>query len=77
MGYKLVRREGKAGDLIERHNHPEAEVIVTVVKGRVKAAVAEKEHDLVPGEILTFDGNDYINAEFIEDGLFFVTLVLK
>ena len=30
--FKLVKKVGKKGDLIQKHNHPEALVVFTVVK---------------------------------------------
>ena len=31
--YVIVKKGGKAGEKVEKHNHPEANVIFTVVKG--------------------------------------------
>lgn len=76
--FTVVKKEGKKGDLIKKHNHPEANVTFTVVKGKVRAFINETESfDLEPGKILHFDGDNYINAEFLEDSEAFVTLILK
>ena len=49
-----------------------------MVKGAVRVFLNEEEiHDLTPGDILYFDGDNYINVEFVEDGEFFVTLINK
>ena len=34
--YVIVKKGGKAGEKVEKHNHPEANVIFTVVKGKYK-----------------------------------------
>ena len=34
--YVIVKKGGKAGEQVEKHNHPEANVIFTVVKGKVQ-----------------------------------------
>jgi len=34
--YVIVKKGGKAGEKVEKHNHPEANVIFTVVKGTVQ-----------------------------------------
>lgn len=76
--FTVVKKVGKAGDLIARHNHPEANVTFTVVKGKVQAFINDTEtFELVPGKILQFDGDNYINAEFLENSEAFVTLILK
>ena len=72
--FNVVKKAGVKGDLITKHNHAEAYIILTVVKGAVRVFLNDEEaHDLIPGDILYFDGDNYINAEFLEDGEFFVT----
>lgn len=76
--FKLVKKVGVTGDLIQKHNHPEAFVLFTVVKGKVKVFLNDtEEHIVTPGKLLNFDGDNYINAEFLEDSEVFVTLVNK
>lgn len=76
--FKLVKKVGAKGDLISKHNHPEALVIFTVVKGKVQVHLNDNEiHIVEPGKALHFDGDNYINAEFLEDGEVFVTLIHK
>lgn len=76
--FKLVKKVGEQGTIIPKHNHPEAYVLFTVVKGKVKVFLNEtEEHIVEPGKLLNFDGNNYINAEFLESSEVFVTLVTK
>ena len=76
--FNVVKKAGVKGDLIPKHNHVEAYIIFTVVKGAVRVFLNDEEiHDLTPGNILCFDGDNYINVEFLEDGEFFVTLIDK
>ena len=76
--FKLVKKAGKQGELIAKHNHPEALVVFTCVKGEDKVYLNDEEVYIVePGKVLHFDGNNYINAEFLEDGEVFVTLIHK
>ena len=37
--FKVVKKQGKAGDTIPKHNHPEANVTFTVINGKVKAYI--------------------------------------
>ena len=76
--YVIVKKGGKAGEKVEKHNHPEANVIFTVVKGKVQVHLNDDEvHIVEPGKVLHFDGDNFINAEFLTDGELFVTLVNK
>ena len=37
----------------------------------------DEVHIVKPGIVLHFDGDNYINAEFLQDGEVFVTLIHK
>lgn len=37
----------------------------------------DEVHIVKPGKVLHFDGDNYINAEFLQDGEVFVTLIHK
>ena len=53
-------------------------MIFTVVKGEVEVHLNDTEiHKVEPGKVLHFDGDNFINAEFLTDGEVFVTLVTK
>ncbi len=76
--FTLVKKVVNAGDEIARHNHPEANVIFTVVKGRVEVHINDDEvFNVVPGKAVSFDGDNYLSAKIIEDSEVFVTLILK
>ncbi len=76
--FRLVKKAGKAGDKIDKHNHPEAQVLFTVVKGKIKVFINESEAFIVePGATLFFDGDNYINAVLVEDSEVFITLINK
>lgn len=76
--FKLVKKIASKGDKIDRHNHPEANILFTVVKGSLKVFLNDTEEYIVkPGIILNFDGNNYISADFLEDSEVFVTLISK
>lgn len=68
---------------IDRHNHPDKNILFTVVKGEVKVTLEnhdtnEKEDfDLTPGTILKFSGENYISAMAFEISEVFVTLIEK
>ena len=52
--------------------------IFTVVKGKVQVFLNEtEEHVLVPGQVLEFNGDNYIQATLVEDSEFVVNLIHK
>ncbi len=74
-GLKVVKKCIKSGGTIPRHNHPNADILFTVVKGEVELVYNDKEvNNLKPGDIFYFDGDNYINANIIEDSEIFVTI---
>jgi hypothetical protein cdivTM_11337 len=76
--FMLVKKALKKGEKVEKHNHENEEIIFTVLKGKVEVFLNEKEnHVLVPGEILQFDGINFISAVAMEDSEFSVTLIKK
>ncbi len=76
--FKVVKKSLKAGDSISRHNHPGANILFTVVKGRVELIYNDEEvNNLKPGDVFHFEGENYIKANIIEDSEIFVTLIKK
>ncbi len=76
--FRLIKKAGRAGDKIDRHNHPEAKVLFTVVKGKIQVYIDDVEQFMVvPGATLSFDGDSYISADLIEDSEVFITLINK
>ncbi|WP_295236199.1 cupin domain-containing protein [Veillonella sp.] len=74
----VVKKGGKAGENVENHNHPEANVVFTVVKGKVDVRLNQDEqHILTPGTVLQFNGDNFIQATLVEDSEFVVTLINK
>ncbi|MDO4798974.1 MAG: cupin domain-containing protein [Bacillota bacterium] len=75
--FTVVKKIGKAGDEIPRHNHPEANVLFTIVKGKIEVFLNDVPHMVTPGQMIHFDGVNYINAKLHEDSEAYVTLILK
>lgn len=76
-GYKLVKKVGKSGESIPRHNHPEANILFMVAKGEVEVFIDEERFELTCGKILSFDGKSFIRANIIQDCEIFITLIDK
>ncbi len=75
---KLIKKAGKKGDLIGKHNHEGCEVLFTVVKGRVDVRINDDEmYIAVPGSVVSFEGSHYLSATLLEDSEIFITLIKK
>lgn len=76
--FTVVKKSLAEGEKIEKHNHPNEIVLFIVVKGCLKIILGNnEEHTLEPGEILKFDGDNFICAEAPVDSEAFVTLIKK
>lgn len=75
--FSVVKKVAKKGDEIKKHNHEEAMVTFCVVKGKARVFINEEEFIVEQGQVLEFDGNDYISANILEDAEIVVHLVLK
>ncbi|EEY34576.1 cupin domain-containing protein [Pseudoleptotrichia goodfellowii] len=76
--FKVVKKILKTGELIPSHNHEEEEIVFSVLKGKMEMFLNDTEkHVLVPGDILNFDGVNFIKGIALEDSEINVTLVKK
>lgn len=71
----LVKKSGQAGEEIKRHNHPGHAILFQVVTGQMQVFIDDVEHVLTAGQVLPFDGQHYIHANYLEDSVVYVTLV--
>ncbi len=76
--FKLIKKVGMKGDVIEKHNHIGFDVLFTVVKGRVDVTINDEErYNVVPGACVSFDGDNFLSAILLEDSEIFITLIKK
>lgn len=76
--FKVVKKIINEGELIPSHNHPEENIIFSVLKGKMEIFLNEKEnYILTPGDILKFDGTNYINGKALENSEINITLIKK
>lgn len=74
--FKVVKKVLQRGDVIPRHHHPGDTVLFTVVKGQMNVCINGKEnYEVVPGKMLKFNGQNYIQAVAAADSIVFVTLI--
>ena len=76
--FKVVKKVLKSGEAIPSHNHENEEIIFSVLKGKMEMYLNDTEkHVLVPGDVLNFDGVNFIKGTALEDSEVNVTLVKK
>ena len=77
--YVIVKKGGKSlVNKLKNTTTQKQNVIFTVVKGKVQVFLNEtEEHVLVPGQVLEFNGDNYIQATLVEDSEFVVNLIHK
>lgn len=77
-GVNFVHKILKKGDTVEKHNHPDKEIVFAVMKGSFEITIGEVEkHVVKAGEALNFDGTNTISAVAIDDSESLVVLVNK
>lgn len=76
--FKVVKKVINLGEKIPSHNHENEEIIFSVLKGKMEIFLnGEEKHILVPGDILHFDGKNFISGNALEDSEINITLILK
>lgn len=75
-GWMVVKKIIAQGGKIEKHNHPGAQILFTVLKGRALVLLDESEkHELQPGIIMNFHGDHSISADILEDSEIQITII--
>ena len=76
--FKVVKKVINSGEQIPSHNHENEEIIFSVLKGKMEMFLnGEEKHILVPGDILHFDGKNFISGNALEDSEINITLILQ
>ncbi len=76
--FKVVKKVVEKGGKIPSHNHETEIIIFSVLKGKMEIFLNETErHILEPGDILKFDGVNFINGNAFEDSEINITLIKK
>ncbi|MGI5949041.1 DUF1637 domain-containing protein [Peptoniphilus sp.] len=76
--YTVIKKSLANNEVVDKHSHPGNDVIITIVKGKIKVLVDDEEkYELDPGKILKFDGVNSVAIKAIEPSDFFVTLIKK
>ena len=53
--YKVFKKRGKKGEVISNHNHPNEEIVFSLIKGKVRGVLNDtEEYYLEIGDVLNF-----------------------
>jgi quercetin dioxygenase-like cupin family protein len=74
---KTVRLELEAGDEVPAHSHPDREIVLYVVAGRLELCLGDDNHELNVDEIVRFDGDQEISPRAIEDSTALIVLAKR
>ncbi len=75
---KVVRHNKKKGENINKHNHPNADIFFTLIEGSIEVYFNDDEkHTPNIGDVIHFDGENYIQVNVLEDSKMQVTIVDK
>ncbi|WP_027326737.1 hypothetical protein [Helicobacter pametensis] len=75
--FMLVKKVGVKGDEIKKHNHPGYSILLTMVRGDITVMIGDQTFDLKSGQVLSFDGENFISAKYNKKSEFYFTLIKK
>lgn len=76
--YKVVKKRGNRGEVIPNHNHPDEEIVFSIIKGRVKVILNDnEEYNLKIGDVLNFNGENIMSVNYMENSEIIITLIKK
>lgn len=56
-----------AGERIPPHRHPDRQIVLHLLEGRLRLTVGNDDHEVEAGELVRFDGNQDISPEALEE----------
>jgi quercetin dioxygenase-like cupin family protein len=69
-----IRLTLAADERIAPHSHPDTEVLIHVLSGRLSVAIEDETYELGAGELLRFDGGREVAPTALEDSSALVVL---
>lgn len=64
---QTIRLTLEQGERVAPHRHPERQIVLHLLDGRLSVMLGEEEHEIETGEVIRFDGDQDISPEAIED----------
>ena len=74
---KTIRLELEAGETVPPHDHPNREIVLYVVSGRIELRLGESVQELRTDDVARFDGDQTISPRAIEDTTALIVLATR
>lgn len=74
---RVVRLALAAGEEVPAHRHPEREIVVYLVSGRLDVRLDGEPHELEAGDLLRFDGRQEVSPRATEESTALLVLARR
>ena len=64
---QTIRLSLDAGEEIAPHQHPDRQIVFHLLSGAVDVTLGEETHELAPGDVARFDGDQYVSPNAVDD----------
>lgn len=64
---KTIRLALDSGERITAHRHPDRQIVLHLLEGRLEVTLGENVHELTAGELVRFEGDQDIAPAALED----------
>lgn len=71
---KTVRLALDEGEAVPAHDHPDREIVLYLVEGRIELEVGGEIHQVTGGEVVRFDGDQDISPRATADSTALIVL---
>lgn len=74
---KTIRLALEAGESIAPHQHPDRQIVMHVLEGRLSVSLDDDEYEVNAGELVRFDGAQDIAPEALADSTALLVLATR
>ena len=71
---QTVKLTLEAGGAVAPHQHPDRQIVLYLVSGHLEVTVGDDSHEIRAGEVVRFDGDQYVSPEAVEDSVALLVL---
>lgn len=66
---QTIRLTLEEGETIPPHRHPDRQIVLHLLEGRLVVTLGDDDHEVAAGELVRFDGNQDVSPEALEDSV--------
>ncbi|MFD1647692.1 cupin domain-containing protein [Haloarchaeobius litoreus] len=74
---KTIRLTLDAGEEVPAHAHPDREIVLYLVDGRLELRLGDETHELSAGDVVRFDGDQDIAPRAVEETTALIVLASR